>query len=47
MATATKRAVTMAMRVADKDEGDCKGGKSKSDGDGNEEGNYEEEGDGK
>jgi hypothetical protein len=32
MATASKRAMTMATRVAGKDAGNCKGGKSNGDG---------------
>jgi hypothetical protein len=45
MAMATKRAVVMAMRVAGKEEGYCKSGKSN--GNGNKEGDCEEEGNGK
>ncbi len=44
MATATKREVAMAMRVADKDEGNGEG--SKSIGHGDKEGNCKEDGNG-
>jgi hypothetical protein len=45
MVMATKRAVAMATRVADKDEGNVKSGKSN--GNGNKEGDCKEEGNGK